>query len=87
VEGERTTQLTSALAERLEALDTEAGIGNRPVEEVIAMICRDLRLDPVRMTVRPPLRDASGLAEAGKAAPLTGGAGRAARPPQRQPDG
>jgi hypothetical protein len=83
-ESERAARLTGALAERLEALDTEAGIGNRSVEEIIGAICRDLGLDPVRMTVRSPLPDAISLVETGKTAPLAGGGrGWEARPPQR----
>jgi hypothetical protein len=48
--------LAAALRERLEALDTEAGIGDRPAQEIIGEICRALGLDPVRMVVRPPFR-------------------------------
>ena len=87
-EGERAVLLTNALTERLEALDTEAGIGDRSAEEIIGIICRDLGLDPARMTVRSPVRAAKSVAEAGGADPLTGDdAGWEARPPQRRPDG
>ena len=43
-EGERAVHLTGALAERLEALDTEEEFGERTAAELIAMICRDLGL-------------------------------------------
>jgi hypothetical protein len=46
----------AALAEQLEALDTEAGLGNRKAEEIIAAIRRDLELDPMRMILRSPYR-------------------------------
>jgi hypothetical protein len=79
-EGKRAAQLTEALTERLEALDTEAGIGDRPTEEIIAEICRYLGLDPVRMTVRPPLPGAISAVEAGEMAPRPGrGFGRRVR--------
>jgi hypothetical protein len=87
-EGERVARLTGALAERLEALDTEAGIGDRPAEEIIAEICRDLGLDPARMTVRPPVAGAVSVSEGGGVEPRGGGGmGWAADPPQRRPDG
>jgi hypothetical protein len=87
-EGERAVTLNEALTERLEALDTEAEFGDRPVEEVIAIICRDLGLDPVRTTVRSPIPGAISAADASKAAPLTGGAQHwAVRPVPRPPDG
>jgi hypothetical protein len=54
-EGERANDLTGALTERLEALDTEEEFSDRSADEIIAMICRDLGLDPARMTVRSPL--------------------------------
>ena len=87
-EGERAVALTAALSDRLEALDWEAGIGSRSAEEIIGEICRDLRLDPARMTVGSPLPDSVSLTGADKAAPRThGGQGWAAYPPQRRPDG
>jgi hypothetical protein len=88
-EGKRAAQLTEALTERLEALDTESGIGNRPTEEIIAEICRYLGLDPVRMTVRPPLPGAISPVQAGGMAPRPGGREGfwEARPPRHQPDG
>jgi hypothetical protein len=87
-EGERAVTLTAALAERLETLDTEAGIGDRSAEAVIEEICRDLGLDPVRMTVRLPVEGTVSLGEAGIAGALAGGGkGREARPPHRRPDG
>jgi hypothetical protein len=87
-EGERAARLTGALTERLEALDTEAELGNRPAEEIIAEICRDLGLDPARMTVRPPLPAAARVAEAHGAEPPSGGVRVwETSPPQRRPDG
>jgi hypothetical protein len=87
-EGEHARDLTEALAERLEALDTEREFGNRSAEEIIAMICRDLGLDPARMTIRPPLPHAITVADASTAAPLTLTARHAAiHPPHRRPDG
>ena len=87
-EGERADDLTRALTERLDALDTEDAFGDRSVEVIIAMICRDLGLDPARMTVRPPVPDAISLAGRSPAAPLTVAARpRTVHPPQRRPDG
>jgi hypothetical protein len=87
-EGERAERLTAALTERLEALDREAGIGDRPTEEIIAEICRYLGLDPVRMTVKSPLPDDISAAAMDAAFPRTrDGRGWDARPPQRPPDG
>ena len=59
-DAERAERLTEALAERMERLDVEAAVGNRPAEQIISEICRDLGLDPARMTVRPPLRVLAG---------------------------
>ncbi len=50
-EGERAERLREGLAERLERLDAEDALGERPAEEIIAAICRDLGLDPARMVV------------------------------------
>ena len=87
-ESERADDLTSALAERLEALDTEDEFPNRSAQEIVAMICRDLGLDPARMTLRPPLPGAISVPDASSARPLTWPAqNRAANPPQRRPDG
>jgi hypothetical protein len=84
-EGERAVRLTGAFADRLEALDTEAGVGDRSAEEIIGEICRDLGLDPARMTVRLPL---GGTVSLGEAASMNiGGRGWPVRPPQRRPDG
>jgi hypothetical protein len=80
--------LTAGLAERLEALDTEVGIGDRSAEEIIGEICRYLGLDAARMTVRSPLPGAISEAQAAEAVPRRGGGTDwAARPPQRRPDG
>ncbi len=83
-EGEPAARLT----ERLEALDTEAGVGDRPTEAIIAEICRYLGLDPVRMTVKSPLPDDISGPEMDAAFPRSrDGRGWDARPPRRQPDG
>jgi hypothetical protein len=92
-DGERAEQLTETLAERLESLDVENELGERPVEEIIGEICRELGLAKAQMTPRPPSRDAAkpaniDPAKAGLAAPHIGGiAAWAAGPPQRRPDG
>ncbi len=87
-EGKQAVQLTEALRERLEALDREAGIGDRPTEAIIAEICRSLGLDPVRMTVKSPLPDDISGPEMDAAFPRSrDGRGWDARPPRRQPDG
>ena len=86
-DGERAERLTEAFAERMEQLDVEAAIGNRPMEDIIGEICRDLGLDPARMTVRPPRRGSAGLAGEGPATPLArGGPDREAWPKRRPPD-
>jgi hypothetical protein len=80
-EGERAERLT-------DAPDWEDEFGDRSPEEVMAIICRALRLDPVRMTVRSPLPDIVSQAAMDAAVPLNArGKGWAARPPQRPPDG
>ena len=80
---ERAERLTEALAERMERLDVEAAIGNRPAEDIIAEICRDLGLDPARMTVRPPLGGVAGEGDR----PAAGESGWKAGPKRRPPDG
>ncbi len=40
-------RLTEALRERLDSLDALEDIGDRPAEQLIREICRDLGLDPV----------------------------------------
>jgi hypothetical protein len=66
-DGERAERLTEALAARLEALDRESGTLDRPTDEIIRDICRDLGLDPARLAVggrdwevRPPQRRPDG---------------------------
>jgi hypothetical protein len=92
-DGERAEQLTEALAERLESLDVENELGDRPAEAIIAEICRELGLAKAQMTAYPPSRDATRRAKTDpaktrKEAPHTGGiAAWAACPPQRPPDG
>jgi hypothetical protein len=87
-DGERAECLTEALADRLESLDVETELADRPAEEIIREICRDLGLDPKRMPLRPPQWQAARPAETGVAARLAGGR-RApeACPPPRRPDG
>jgi hypothetical protein len=85
-EGERADDLTRALTERLETLET--AFGDRSAEEIIALICRDLGLDPARMTLKSPLPHAISVTDASSAAPPTMAAqNQAAHPPQRRPDG
>ena len=87
-EGERADHLTSALAERLESLDTEDEFPNRSAAEIIALICRDLGLDPARMTLQSPLPNAISVTDANSAAPLPWDTrNRPAHPPLRRPDG
>jgi hypothetical protein len=91
-EGERAERLTEALTDRLESLDVETEIGNRPAEEIIREICRDLGLDPKRMPRRAPqwnaVRDPARPAETEIAAPPAGGRrGWKPCPPPRRPDG
>ena len=85
---ETESERTGPRAERPETLDTEAGIANRPTEEIIAEICRMLGLDPVRMVLRSPLPAAISGTEANAAPASAGGKwGWPAPPLQRQPDG
>jgi hypothetical protein len=87
-DGERAECLTEALADRLESLDVETELADRPAEEIIREICRDLGLDPKRMPLRPTQRDAASPAETDAAAPLADGRSLwQARPPPRRPDG
>ena len=85
-ERERAAALTSLRPERLERLDTEAGIGNRPAQHIINEIYRALGLDPAHTTQHPPPRTAISLVEWPKAAPH-GSNGQEARPLRHQPDG
>ncbi len=80
-EGERAERLREGLAERLERLECEDELGDRPAEQVIAAICRDLGLDPARMVVVAPVAGAVPM----DVAPC-GGAAWAVRP-GRRPDG
>ena len=87
-EGERAVTLHAALAERLETLDTEVEFANRPAEAVISFICRELGLDPVRMTVQSPVPGAIIPASVDEPAPLAEGVRPwAVHPPKRPPDG
>ena len=87
-EGERAADLKAAFAERLEALDTEDEFPSRSPEQIIAIICRDLGLDPARMTTQPPIPAAIACTDAPRAPPLPVGArSRPAHPPQHRPDG
>ena len=83
-DGPRAERLTEMASERIEALDVEAAIGDRPAEDIIAEICRDLGLDTVRVALRSPAQDTAGLAEEGAAALL---AGKANGWKRRPPDG
>jgi len=87
-EGERAERLTESLTERMESPDWEDEFEDRPAEEVVAIICRDLGLDPVRGTVKSPRPDHISQAEMDAVFPPSGGA-RAWQtpPPQRRPDG
>jgi hypothetical protein len=87
-DGERAEQLTEALAERLESLDVENELSERPAEEIIAEICRELGLAKAQMTACSPSRDEARPAKTRQAAPHPGGfAAWPAGPPQRRPDG
>ena len=79
-DAERAERLTEALATRLESPEIEAAIAHRPVGDIVREICRDLGLDPARMTKRPPLPEAARPGAARWTAGET-------RPPQRRPDG
>ncbi|WP_158744395.1 hypothetical protein [Acidisphaera sp. L21] len=57
-DGETAEMLNGALRERLDSLDTLDDIGERPVEDIIRAICRDLGVDPAGL----PGRRADGLA-------------------------
>ena len=87
-EGERAERLTESLTERMESPDWEDEFEDRPAEEVIAIICRDLGLDPVRGKVKSPLPGIISQAEMDAVFPPSGGA-RAWQtpPPHRRPDG
>ncbi len=85
--GERAERLRETLTERLDSPDWEDLLEDRSPEEVIAIICRYLGLDPVRMTVQPPLPKSIIVPEMEEADPLPGGGGWKLRPPQRPPDG
>jgi hypothetical protein len=86
-EGEPADRLRERLTERLDSPDWEDLLEDRPAEEVIAIICRGLGLDPVRMTVQSPLPNSVSLPDMDGADPLPGGGGWKLRPPQRRPDG
>ncbi len=68
-DGFRAERLTEALADRLESLDVETELADRPAEEIIREICRDRGLDPKRMPVRPPQWDMASPDETDIAAP------------------
>ena len=87
-EGERAERLRESLTERMDAPDWEEEFADLPAEEVIAIICRELRLDPVRTTVKSPLPGVISPDDIREAGLRPGG--RAAWPtitPQRRPDG
>ncbi len=82
--GERAERLRETLTERP---DWEDLLEDRSPEEVLAIICRYLGLDPVRMTVQSPLPKSISVPEMDGADPLPWGDGWKLRPPQRPPDG
>jgi len=97
-DGERAEQLTEALAEQLESLDVENELSNRPPEEIIREISRELGLAQAQMTSFPPVRDEASPAEPDGAepdgakpdgsAPIAAGmTASPAYPPRRRPDG
>jgi hypothetical protein len=53
-----------------QAIGRENELDTLPVEEVIVIICRDLGLDPVRMTLRPPLPGVNSVAGMDEAGPI-----------------
>ena len=78
-------RLTEAVAERLDEL---SALGDRPAEEIITEICRDLGLDAARGTVKPPLPDVARFTSERGVAPPGGATWRwDAGPPRRPPDG
>ena len=87
-DGERAERLSESLADRMETLDVEEAALDRPVDEIITEICRDIGLDAARMVVRPPIPGVAGMsAQEVKALLAEGGRGWEAGPPQRPPDG
>jgi hypothetical protein len=87
-QGERAERLRETLTDRLDAPDWEDLLEDHDPEAVTAIICRDLGLDPVRMTVRSPLPGIIKQAEMdGVVPPAGGGRGWQAPPPRRRPDG
>ena len=87
-EREHPDTLTATRAERPEALDTENEFPNRTAAEIIAIICRDLRLDPARMTLRAQSPNAITVPNLTRPPQFTVATQtRPAHPPQRRPDG
>ena len=81
-EGERAERLTRvAHGTAGFAPDWEDEFEDRPAEEVIAIICRDLGLDPVRGTVKSPLPNDISQAELDAVFPPSGGARAWQTPP------
>jgi hypothetical protein len=85
-EGERAEDLRERLTERLDSEDWEDLLEDHDPQEVIDIICRQMGLDPVRMTVRSPLPGIITPAAMEGVVPRAGSA-RQAPPPQRRPDG
>ena len=50
----RAERLGEALAERLERAEMEEDLADRPAEEIVDRICRDLGVNRLRQTVEPP---------------------------------
>jgi hypothetical protein len=84
--GERAERLRETLTERLDSPDWEDLLDDHAPEEVVAIICRYLGLDPVRMTVQPPLPQSIKMPDMDGAVPLSTGKGWQIHP-QREPDG
>jgi hypothetical protein len=86
-EGERAEDLRERLTERLDSEDWEDLLENHDPQEVIDIICRQMGLDPVRMTVRSPLPGIIKPAAMEGVVPRAGSARQARPPPQWPPDG
>jgi hypothetical protein len=87
-EGERAERLRESLTEVMDSSDWEEEFAHLPAEEVIAIICRGLRVDPIRTTVESPIPGVISPDDIKEAGLRPGG--RAAWPtitPQRRPDG
>jgi hypothetical protein len=88
-QGEEAAALRERLTDRLDSPDWEDLLEDRDPQEVMDIICRDIGLDPVRMTVRSPLPGIIKQADMEGVVPPAGSGRRGwARPrPQPSPDG